>query len=62
MRNSLVNSCFKDVDDIVDACCDAWHVFSANIDQVNNYAIESGLLLEVFISNSITRGFVNIIL
>ena len=35
-EDSLANRCFKDFDDIVDACCDAWNVFAANIDQVKS--------------------------
>ena len=35
-EDSLANRCFKDFDDVVDACCDAWNVFSTNIDQVKS--------------------------
>ena len=40
-QNELANKCFKDYDDIVESCCDAWNSFRSDINLVKNIGCSS---------------------
>jgi transposase len=42
-QNELANKCFKDYDDIVESCCDAWNCFRSDINRVKNICFRDWL-------------------
>ena len=42
-QNELANKCFKDYDDIVESCCDAWNSFRSDINLVKNICFRDWL-------------------